>query len=300
MVTVFHHIIVCNRIQGGTCVNRVHSRDIQKVWTVQERKISAVHRAGAVLEPGHWGDYDPFLLLMEDKFEKGAFDTHPHRGMETITYVIDGTINHYDSVTGEGGKLQSGDFQFMTAGRGVVHNESPGEGESVHLLQLWVNLPQKYKMAEPRYQNIHKEDAPVRHEEGALIRVYSGSSGIVLSNTHNYVPVTFVEMVIENSASISQDLPGSYNGFIYVLEGSGSFGEDHVQAKKGQALWLGTADSELSLIKVTATEKLRIILFAGEPLKETVVARGPFVMNTEEEIAQAYADYRNGKFLTHK
>jgi quercetin 2,3-dioxygenase len=279
-------------------MNRVYSRDIQKVWTVQERKISAVHRAGAVLEPGHWEGYDPFLLLMEDKFEKGAFDIHPHRGLETITYVIDGTINHYDSVTCEGGKLESGDFQFMTAGRGVVHNESPEEGESVHLLQLWVNLPQKYKMVEPRYQNIHKEAAAVRYEEGALIRVYSGSSGSVVSNTLNYVPIIFVEMIIENGASISQELPGSYNGFIYVLEGSGSFGEDNVQAKKGQALWLGAADLELSLIKVTATEKLRIILFAGEPLKETVVARGPFVMNTEEEIAQAYADYRNGKFLT--
>jgi quercetin 2,3-dioxygenase len=279
-------------------MNRVYSRDIQKVWTVQERKISAVHRAGAVLKPGHWEGYDPFLLLMEDKFEKGAFDIHPHRGLETITYVIDGTINHYDSVTGEGGKLESGDFQFMTAGRGVVHNESPEEGESVHLLQLWVNLPQKYKMVEPRYQNIHKEVAAVRYEEGALIRVYSGSSGSVVSNTLNYVPIIFVEMIIENGASISQDLPGSYNGFIYVLEGSGSFGEDNVQAKKGQALWLGAADLELSLIKVTATEKLRIILFAGEPLKETVVARGPFVMNTEEEIVQAYADYRNGKFLT--
>ncbi|MCM3768293.1 pirin family protein [Neobacillus niacini] len=279
-------------------MNKLHSRDIQKVWTVQERKISAVHRAGAVLEPGNWKDYDPFLLLMEDKFEKGAFDIHPHRGMETITYVIDGTINHYDSVTGEGGKLQSGDFQFMTAGRGVVHNESPGEGESVHLLQLWVNLPQKYKMVEPRYQNIHIEDAPIRHEEGAHIRVYSGSSGSVVSNTLNYVPVTFVEMNIENGASVIQDLPGNYNGFIYVLEGSGSFGGNNVQAKKGQALWLGAAGSEPSLIQVTATDQLRLVLFAGVPLKEPVVARGPFVMNTEEEIAQAYADYRNGKFIS--
>ncbi|MFB3165505.1 pirin-like C-terminal cupin domain-containing protein [Neobacillus sp. 179-J 1A1 HS] len=279
-------------------MNRAHSRDIQKGWTVQERKISAVHRAGAVLEPGYWEDYDPFLLLMEDKFEKGAFDIHPHRGMETITYVIDGTINHYDSVTGEGGKLQKGDFQLMTAGRGVVHNESPGEGESVHLLQLWVNLSRKDKMVEPRYQNIHKEDAPVRQEEGALIRVYSGSSGSVVSNTLNYVPVTFVEMIIESGASISQDLPGNYNGYIYVLEGSGSFGENNFHAKKGQVLWLGAADeSELSFIKVTATDKLRIVLFAGVPLKEPVFARGPFVMNTEEEIAQAYADYRNGKFI---
>lgn len=279
-------------------MSRSNSRGIRKVWTVHERKVSAVHRAGAVLEPGNWYDYDPFLLLMDDKFEKGAFDVHPHRGMETITYVIDGTINHYDNVSGEGGKLQSGDFQFMTAGRGVVHNESPGEGESVHLLQLWVNLPREHKMAKPRYQNILKEDAPVRQEEGALVRVYSGSSGSVESNTLNYVPVLFVEIIIDSGASFSHDLPGSFNGFIYVLEGSGTFGENQVEATKGQALWLDAADDQKqSFIKVTATNQLRFVLFAGAPLNEPVVARGPFVMNTEEEIVQAYADYRNGNFI---
>ena len=279
-------------------MSRSNSRGIRKVWTVHERKVSSVHRAGAVLEPGNWYDYDPFLLLMDDKFEKGAFDVHPHRGMETITYVIDGTINHYDNVSGEGGKLQSGDFQFMTAGRGVVHNESPGEGESVHLLQLWVNLPREHKMAKPRYQNILKEDAPVRQEEGALVRVYSGSSGSVESNTLNYVPVSFVEIIIDSGASFSHDLPGSFNGFIYVLEGSGTFGENQVEATKGQALWLDAADDqEQSFIKITATNQLRFVLFAGAPLNEPVVARGPFVMNTEEEIVQAYADYRNGNFI---
>ncbi|MFS0823483.1 pirin family protein [Bacillus sp. 1P02SD] len=275
------------------------ARSIKKVWTVHERKVSGVHRAGAVLEPGCWEDYDPFLLLMDDRFEKGAFDIHPHRGMETITFVIDGSINHYDSVTGEGGKLKSGDFQFMTAGRGVVHNESPDEGESVHLLQLWVNLPRKYKMVEPRYQNLPKIAAPVRQEEGALIRVYSGSSGPVVSKTLNYVPVTFLEVIAEGEALVRQDLPGNYNGFIYILEGSGMFGKNQVQASKGQALWLETADNfDMSYIEVAANENLRFILFAGEPLNEPVVARGPFVMNTEEEIEQAYADYRKWKFLT--
>jgi redox-sensitive bicupin YhaK (pirin superfamily) len=236
---------------------------------------------------------------MEDKFEKGAFDVHPHRGIETITFIIDGTINHYDSATGGGGTLKKGDLQLMTAGRGVVHNESPADGECVHLLQLWVNLPRKNKMTAPRYQNMHAIDMPVRQEEGALIRVYSGSSGDVVSDTLNYVPVTFVEMVVERGASISQDLPGSYNGFIYVLEGNGTFGENKVEAKKGQSLWLGAADeSNMSSINVTANEKLRLVLFAGEPLGEPVVARGPFVMNTEEEITQAYRDYRNGMFIT--
>ena len=193
--------------------------------------------------------------------------------------------------------MEKGDFQFMTAGRGVIHNESPEEGDKVHLLQLWVNLPRKHKMTEPRYQNMHAKDMPVRQEEGAMIRVYSGSSGDVVSNTLNYVPVTFVEMVLEKGATIAQDLPGSYNGFIYVLEGSGTFGENKIVAEKGQAMQLDSAvEADMSSIQVTANEDLRLILFAGEPLKEPVVAYGPFVMNTEEEIHQAYRDYQEGKF----
>jgi quercetin 2,3-dioxygenase len=280
-------------------MNNEKPRDIQKIWTVQERTISNIHRAGAILEPGNWQAYDPFLLLMEDKFQKGAFDKHPHRGIETITYVIDGSINHYDSASGGGGKLQKGDLQLMTAGRGVIHNESPDDGEKVHLLQLWVNLPRKNKLTAPRYQNMHAKDMPVRKEDGAVIRVYSGSSGDVKSDTLNYVPVTFVEMLVEQGASVSQDLPGNYNGFIYVLEGSGTFGENRVEAEKGQAMWLGSAEeSDLSSIQVHADENLRVILFAGPPLKEPIAAQGPFVMNTMEEIKQAYEDYRNGTFIS--
>ena len=274
-------------------------REIKKIWTVNEQKISPIHTAGSVLAPGNWVDYDPFLLLMEDKFEKGAFDVHPHRGIETLTFIIDGRFQHYDNATGAEGILEKGDLQFMTAGRGVLHNESPLDGEKVHLLQLWVNLPRKYKMVKPRYQNMHAKDMPVREENGALIRVYSGSSGDIVSNTLNYAPVTFVEIVLEKGSSAIQDLPGTYNGYIYVLEGSGTFGENKVEAKKGQAMWLGSADEEIrSGIHVSANENLRLVLFAGEPIKEPVVAYGPFVMNTEEEIRQAYQDYREGKFET--
>lgn len=276
----------------------MQARQIQKVWTTHERVISPIHRVSAVLEPGYWENFDPFLLMMEDTFKEGAFGIHPHRGMETITYVIEGSIEHFDSASGQGDTLTSGDFQMMTAGRGVEHNEKPAPGETVHVLQLWVNLPRKDKMTEPRYQNVRKREAPVRKEEGALIRVYSGASGETVANTLNYVPVTFVEMIVDSGATVIQDLPGSYNGFIYVLEGSGAFGENKVEASEGQVLWLGAVHQEsMSFIHISAKDALRIILFAGEPIKEPVVARGPFVMNTFEEITQAYDDYRSGNFI---
>ena len=154
--------------KGVLIMENMKRRDIKKTWTVNARRVSPIHTAGAILEPGHWQEFDPFLLLMEDQFSKGAFDFHPHRGIETITYIIDGRINHYDNATGAGGTLVKGDFQFMTAGKGVIHNESPEEGDNVHLLQLWVNLPRKHKMTEPRYQNMHAKDMPVRQEKGAM------------------------------------------------------------------------------------------------------------------------------------
>lgn len=272
-------------------------RDIKEKWTVQLQPFSSIHSAGSVLAPGNWQTYDPFLLMMEDKFEKGAFDLHPHRGIETLTYIIDGRLEHYDNASGDGGVLEKGDVQLMTAGRGVIHLESPPEGELVHSLQLWVNLPRKYKMTEPRYQNMRANEVPVRVEDGARVRVYSGTSGNVKSQTLNYAPITFVEITLEHGASIIQDLPGSYNGFIYVLEGNGTFGRNKVKAEKGNAMQLGEAEEgKESGIELAAQGNLKLVLFAGEPLREPVVARGPFVMNTEEEIIQAYRDYQEGKF----
>lgn len=276
----------------------IFKRDIAEVRDVKLQKYSPIHTAGPVIEPGNWEKSDPFLLMMEDKFQKGSFDIHPHRGIETVTFVIDGTIEHYDSHTGDGGIIGPGDVQWMTAGSGVVHNEVPSEGVTAHSLQLWVNLPRDKKMTTPRYQNLMGKDMPVRKEEGAIIRVFSGSSKDVISATKNHVPVTMVEMLLEPGASVTQNLPGSYNGMIYLIEGSGVFGKNEMKASKGQVLWLGAGkESEESEVDITAIEPLRIVLYAGEPLMEPVVARGPFVMNTEEEIDQAYLEYRQGTFL---
>ncbi|GAD15069.1 pirin [Geobacillus kaustophilus GBlys] len=271
-------------------------RRIRRVKTVQMTTNSPIHRSGSVLEPGNWQEYDPFLLLMEDIFERGTFDVHPHRGIETVTYVISGELEHFDSKAGHS-TLGPGDVQWMTAGRGVVHKEDPASGSTVHSLQLWVNLPSAYKMTEPRYQNLRSKDMPVRKEEGATIRVFSGSSKGVKAPTKNIVPVTMVEMIVEPGTKVVQDLPGHYNGFLYILEGSGVFGADNIEGKAGQALFFSRHNrGEETELNVTAREKLRLLLYAGEPVNEPVVAYGPFVMNTPEQIREAIRDYQEGRF----
>lgn len=274
----------------------IQQRGIERIWTVDHRQNSPIHIAGMVLDPSKMKESDPFLFLAEDWFQKGTFDFHPHRGIETVTYVIDGKLEHQDSKAGKG-ELGPGDVQWMTAGRGVIHIEDPAEGETVHSLQLWVNLPREHKMAEPRYQNLRAMDMPVRQEDGASIRIFSGSSGGIQSATKNYVPVTMVEINVEQGASVTQDLPGDYNGFMYVLEGKGLFGKNQTEAGKGHTLLLEkTSPEDESEITIKAVENLRVLLYAGRPLNEPIVARGPFVMNTEEEIRQAYRDYMAGKF----
>ncbi|KIL34713.1 pirin [Cohnella kolymensis] len=275
-----------------------YQRDIKQVWSNGVNHISPTHQNRFILEPGKWSDYDPFLFLAEDWFHKGSFDVHPHRGIETVTYVLSGKLEHFDNKTHTQDVLEGGDAQWMTAGRGVIHKEDPAEGEVVHSLQLWVNLPSEHKMTEPRYQNLRSANMPVREEEGARIIVFSGSSAGVRAETKNFVPVTMVEFNMEPGVTVKQDLPGSYNGFLYVLDGEGQFGRDKMAAGKEKVLLLGSAEGNAeSELEITAVSRLRVLLYAGEPLREPIVARGPFVMNTQEQIVQAYEDYRNGKFV---
>ncbi|MCI3918663.1 pirin family protein [Paenibacillus sp. TRM 82003] len=278
-------------------IESIASRGISKVWEAAARSGSGSHlKAAPVLEPGRWEEFDPFLLMMEDWFQAGTFDFHPHRGIETITYVIEGRLKHEDTQGGYG-VLEPGDVQWMTAGGGILHSEDPLPGETVHSLQLWLNLPKEHKLAPPRYQDLKAADMPVREEAGARVTVFSGSSGGVKGPAENYAPVTFLELRLEAGASIALDLPGDYSGFVYVLEGDGRFGADETPGRANQALWLGdaggAANSELA---VRADEPLRAVLAAGRPLREPVVAQGPFVMNTVGEIKQAFLDFYEGKF----
>jgi redox-sensitive bicupin YhaK (pirin superfamily) len=265
-----------------------------------QQGMTAQHRVRPLLPAamrGDWQAVDPFLALMEDWFPRGVFDKHPHRGIETVTYVLEGRIDHYDN-QGHKGAILPGEAQWMTAGRGLIHNEIPAEGDVVHSLQLWINLPASDKMAAPRYQDLVGANVPVRREPGAQIRVFSGASGGVAAPTKNYVPVTLVEFRLDPRAAVRQDLPADYNAFVVVLEGEGAIGEPAVKVVAGDVAWLTRGDNPApsETIVVAGDRPMRALLYAGRPLHEPVVARGPFVMNTQAEIEQAYADYRAGRF----
>jgi quercetin 2,3-dioxygenase len=234
---------------------------------------------------------------MEDWFPRGVFGKHPHRGIETVTYVVEGRIDHYDN-QGHEGTILPGDVQWMTAGRGLIHSEIPAEGVTVHSLQLWVNPPAADKMTAPRYQDLAGDAVPVRRQPGVEIRVSVGASGGLTAPTKNIVAVTMVEIRLDQGASVRQDLPANYNAVIVVLEGEGAIGAEGKIVTAGDVAWLTRGDSaEASEMEIRATDKpLQALLYAGRPLHEAVVARGPFVMNTEAEIEQAYSAYRAGRF----
>src|SRR5215207_1437866 len=169
------------------------TRDVARVDRPEIRRgMNDSHRVRPLVEPGEWAWTDPFLLLMEDWFPEGVFDKHPHRGIETVTLVLDGIIEHYDN-HGNKGTLHPGDALWLTAGRGLIHNEKPAPGQTVHLLQLWINLPRANKRVPAHYQELRAAELPVRREGGAEIRVFSGTSGTATAPTRNLTPVTMVE-----------------------------------------------------------------------------------------------------------
>jgi len=250
-------------------------------------------------------DFDPFLLLDEmgpknlaPGEAKGAPD-HPHRGFETVTYMLDGRMQHKDS-KGNAGSLTPGDVQWMTAGAGVVHSEIPEKefaraGGRLHGFQLWVNLPQREKMATPRYQEIPAAKIPVaKSEDGRVsVRVIAGESLGVRAVIETRTPIMYLHFSLQPGGETQQSVPADYNGFAYVVSGAGEFGLDQENAIRGQMVMFAQ-DGEAVTIKNNGAETLEVLLIAGVPLKEPIARYGPFVMNTREEIYQAVEDYRNG------
>jgi redox-sensitive bicupin YhaK (pirin superfamily) len=251
---------------------------------------SQVDNKQLVIGAEGWEKTSPFLFLAEDWFSPpGGFEEHPHRGMQTVTIVLEGALEHRDH-TGAQGILKAGDVQWMTAGRGVLHSEMPHG--PVHTLQLWLNLPRALKMIPARYQDQRLADTPVRNIEGGEVRVYAGRSGDVQHGHGSDYPMWLLDIRLRKGA-LSQEIPPTCRGFVYVLEGEAKLGGKDVKA--GDVAWFepGGGD-ELS---IAAAKDFRGLLFAGEPIHEPAVAYGPFVMNTKQEIQQAFIDYQSGRLV---
>ena len=258
----------------------------------------------------------PFLLLDEmgpnvsAPGEAVGAPWHPHRGFETVTYLLEGRMQHEDSA-GNKGELNPGDVQWMTAGRGIVHSEEPHEefqktGGTIHGFQIWVNLPSKHKMMSPRYQEIPSSESPIAEDEGIWARVIAGECLGINSSIDTVIPITLIHVKMEKNAQLVKQLESDLNGMIYVFSGKvtidnplqvkthpGSPGIGSNQQIRDGELALLTKGKEIMIQSETESE---VLILAGPELNEPIARYGPFVMNTQEEIHQAILDYRNGMF----
>ena len=235
----------------------------------------------------------PFLRLSEDWFAApGGFEMHPHRGMQTVTLVLDGALHHRDH-TGADGVLRPGDVQWMTAGRGVLHSEMPYQRETAHTLQLWLNLPAAAKMIPARYVDQPLASVPVRRLPGVEVRVYAGVSGDVSHPHGSHWPMMLLDIAMEPGRRLDQEIPSDYRGFAYVLGGAAHMGGTRRAVAAPHVAWFEPSmASGMDAITIEAEQPFRCLLFAGPPMDEPIVAYGPFVMNTVEEIQQAVLDYQ--------
>jgi hypothetical protein len=251
---------------------------------------------------GHALNYlDPFLLLDHFQSTKPAdyqagFPLHPHRGIETVTYLLRGAVRHRDSV-GNAGEIGLGDLQWMSAGRGILHEEMPQvRPEGVAGFQLWVNLPAKQKMSAPRYQNIHAEEIPlVERDGGATVRVIAG----IIDGTRG--PITgivaepsYLDVALASGGSLTLPIPRGHSAFAYLFEGEARFGaENTVSVTRPKLIVWSDGDS----IEVYSDNKpARFLLVSGKPLNEPIARYGPFVMNTQAEIQQTLRELQEGTF----
>ncbi|XP_076880491.1 pirin [Brachyhypopomus gauderio] len=234
---------------------------------------------------------DPFLMLDEFRVSKPAgFPDHPHRGFETVSYVVSGVSAHED-FCGHSGKLEAGDLQWMTAGRGVVHSEMPVSDEPVCGLQLWVNLRKADKMVEPQYQELKSQQVPKPSRDGVTVAVISGEALDVKSKIYTRTPTMYLDFKLKQGARHVQPVPSGWNAFIYTLSGSLHTGPDEEQKKVEPHHTVVFEDGDCVQVENKAPEDAHFVLIAGEPIKEPVVQHGPFVMTSEEEIEKTIRDY---------
>jgi len=265
-----------------------------------------IEGAGVLLRrsiaPRKSNEYDPFLLFDHFAFNDPlegpirGFPMHPHRGIETVTYMLEGSVNHRDSL-GNAGLIGEGDVQWMTSGRGILHEEMPRRGPSgaIYGFQLWVNLPAAQKMGEPRYQEVSADTIPSVKKDGVTVRLVAGEvDGISGPVTEIAASPLYMDAKLAPASKFSIPVPEGHTALAYVFEGRGLFGAECEPVEAVRMAVFGEGDR----IEVeTENEAVRFMLIAGGPFREPIVPYGPFVMNTVEEIQQTLAELRNGTFI---
>jgi len=249
------------------------------------------------VEPNY---FDPFLMLDEFGSENSedyiaGFPPHPHRGIETVTYMLAGDFEHKDSTGGQG-RMTAGDVQWMKTGSGIIHSEMPAMKEGkLHGFQLWINMPSSMKMDKPEYHYIDADKMSVHKDDDKQIKVIAGkfqkAEGPI--KKHNVEPVYF-DVELKKDKEFNFEIPSSHNSFIYLIEGEIKIGEKEHDKVKDSTLILLTRGEKL---KVTALTEAKFLLISGKPIGEQIARGGPFVMNTKQEILQAIDDYHNGTFV---
>lgn len=283
-------------------------RSLKQIIPAKQVQVAPTLSVGRTLPIGQGGTIDPFILL--DHFgpvhvsqgEGIGVPPHPHRGFEPVTFLFDGHVEHKDSMKNTG-KLDAGGIQWMTAGKGIVHSEDMAkrfgpEGGTLHGIQLWVNLPKKDKMADPGYQIITKDIIPeVKLKGNSTVKVVAGEFSGKKGPTKTFTPIMALMIELDPGAKITVPVPVHYNAFFQTLTGSYQVGKQKIT---GSNLVFFKSDGQNAVIQAAedSTGPNQVLFLAGEPINEPVYQYGPFVMNSREEIQQAYADYQQGKMGT--
>ena len=245
-------------------------------------------------------DFDPFLML--DSFDStnpedytAGFPLHPHRGIETVTYLIEGEIEHSDTL-GNKGTIHAGEAQWMTAGSGIKHSEFPKASPRMLGFQLWLNLPQQEKMASPSYLAISSEDMPTVRLESATVRVLSGSYGSATGTKTLHIQATLLDISLQPGKSIELPMSPDETTFVFLIEGNAIIAGEAIAEKTAVLLNALEAQDTLSVLAQEG-QALRLFFFAAKPLKEPIAWGGPIVMNTKEELDQAFEELKQGTFI---
>lgn len=275
---------------------------VEEVLTVKETLEGAgvrLHRGFGYFEVPK---FDPFLLFDDFSGENPAdyqagFPWHPHRGIETVTYILDGDVRHKDSI-GNSGVIGKGDIQWMTAGSGIIHEEMPEGVGGIKGFQLWVNLPKSHKMMRPRYQDVEAKRVPdIVSKEGAKVRIIAGAEENVSGPVEDVVmSPTYLDITLTRNGRYARQIAEGHTSFVYIFDGALGVGRgEAITYTKGQILLLDKDGDAVQL--VAGPQGARFLLVSGAPIGEAVSWRGPIVMNTDEEIRQAFSELREGTFL---